>query len=38
MNTFQKFVNRASEWVGVIFSCAIIFFFLVQLVLLINKI
>ena len=38
MKTFQKLANRASEWVGVIFSCAVIFFFLVQLILLINKI
>ncbi len=36
MNTFQRLVNRASEWVGVIFSCAVIFFFFVQLILLIK--
>lgn len=38
MKTFQLMLNRASEWVGVIFSCAMIFFFLVQLILLIDKI
>ena len=38
MKTFQKIVNQASEWVGVVFSCTILFFFLVQLILLINKI
>jgi hypothetical protein len=37
MNTFQKIVNQTSEWVGVVFSCVVIFFFLVQLILLINK-
>ncbi len=37
MNMFQKIVNQTSEWVGVVFSCVVIFFFLVQLILLINK-
>ncbi len=38
MKTFQKIVNRTSEWLGVVISCVIIFFFLIQLILLINKI
>jgi hypothetical protein len=37
MKKFQSIVNQASEWIGVVFSCAIIFFFLIQLILLINK-
>ena len=37
MKTFQKIVNQTSEWVGVVFSCIIIFIFLIQLILLLNK-
>ncbi len=37
MKTFQKVVNKTSEWVGVILSCTVIFFFLVQLILIVGK-
>jgi len=37
MKTFQKIINRTSEWVGVVFSCAIIFFFLIQFIILVVK-
>jgi len=37
MNMYQRIVNQTSEWVGVVFSSVVIFFFLVQLILLINK-
>ncbi len=37
MKRFQKVVNDASQWVGVVFSCVILFFCLIQLILLIGK-
>ena len=37
MKTFQKVVNKASQWIGVVFSCVILFFCLIQLILLIGK-
>jgi hypothetical protein len=38
MKSFQTMVNKATEWIGVVFSCVILFFCLVQLILLIGKI
>ena len=37
MKGFQKIVNKASQWIGVVFSCVILFFCLVQLILIIGK-
>jgi hypothetical protein len=38
MKVFQKMMDKTSGWVGVVFSCVMLFFFLVQLIILIGEI